>query len=48
MKVLQISKHGPRREVMDLVDIPEPDASKAGGLPAAVEHALITSIYGEW
>jgi hypothetical protein len=47
MKVLRISKHGLRSEVMELVDIPEPDAPKAGGLPAAVEHAPISSIYGE-
>jgi hypothetical protein len=29
---------------MELVDVPEPDAQKAGGLPAAVEYAPITSI----
>jgi hypothetical protein len=45
MKVLQISKHGLPTEVMELVDISEPDASKAGGLSAAVYE--ITSIYGE-
>jgi hypothetical protein len=32
MKVLQISKHGLPTEVMELVDISEPDARKAGGL----------------
>jgi hypothetical protein len=47
MKVLKISKHGLRTEVLELVDIPEPDAPKAGGLPTAMEHAPITSIYGE-
>jgi hypothetical protein len=48
MKVLQISKHGLRTEVIELVDIPEPDAPRAGVPPASVEYAPITSIYGEW
>lgn len=48
MKVLQISKHRLPTDVMELVDISEPDASKAGGLLAAVEYAPTTSIYGEW
>src|SRR5260370_42423277 len=48
MKVLQISKQGLPTEVMELVDISEPDAPKAGGLLAAVEYAPITSIYGAW
>jgi hypothetical protein len=48
MKGLQISRHGLPTEVMELVDISEPDAPKAGGLPAATESAPITSIYGEW
>jgi hypothetical protein len=48
MKVLQISKHGLPTEVMELVDISEPDAPKTGGLLATVEYAPITSIYGEW
>ena len=48
MKVLEISKHGLRTEVMELVGIPEPDAPKTGGLLATVEYARITSIYGEW
>jgi hypothetical protein len=48
MKVLQISKQGLPTEVMELVDISEPDALKARGLVAAVEYAPITSIYGEW
>ena len=33
--------------VMELDDISEPDAPKAGRLLAAVEYAPITSIYGE-
>jgi NADPH:quinone reductase-like Zn-dependent oxidoreductase len=48
MKVLQISKRGLPTEVMELVDISEPDAPKAGGLLAEVEYAPITSIYGGW
>jgi NADPH:quinone reductase-like Zn-dependent oxidoreductase len=48
MKDLQISEHGLPTDVMELVDISEPDALKAGGLLAAVEYAPITSIYGEW
>ena len=48
MKVLQISKHGFPIDVMELGDISEPDAPKAGGLLAAVEYAPITSIYGAW
>jgi hypothetical protein len=47
MKVLQISKRGFPTEVMELGDISEPDAAKAGGLLPAVEYAPITSIYGE-
>jgi hypothetical protein len=39
MKVLQISKQGLPTEVMELVDISEPDAPKAGGLLAAVEYS---------
>jgi|HubBroStandDraft_2_1064218.scaffolds.fasta_scaffold2530179_1 hypothetical protein len=50
MKVLQ--KQGLPTEIMELVDISKPDAPKAGGLPAAVEYAPITSIdysiYGAW
>jgi len=46
MKVLQISKHGPPAEVMELVDIPKPDAPEAVGLSAAGERE-IKSIYGE-
>jgi NADPH:quinone reductase-like Zn-dependent oxidoreductase len=46
MKVLQISKQGLPTEVMELVDISEPDAPKAGALLAAVEYAPITSICG--
>jgi hypothetical protein len=48
MKGLQISRHGPPTEVMELVDISESDAPKAGGLLAATEYAPITSTYGEW
>jgi hypothetical protein len=48
MKGLQISRHGLPTEIMELVDISEPDAPKAGGLLAATESAPITSIYGEW
>jgi hypothetical protein len=48
MKVLQIAKRGLPTEVMELGDISEPGAPKAGGLLAAVEYAPITSIYGEW
>jgi hypothetical protein len=48
MKVLQISKRGLPTEVIELGDISEPDARKAGGLLAAVEYAPITSIYGTW
>jgi hypothetical protein len=40
MKAHQISKHGLPAEVMELVDIPKPDA------PEAVMNE-ITSIYGE-
>jgi len=47
MKVLKISKHGFPIDVMELGDISEPDAPKADRLLAAVEYALITSIYGE-
>jgi hypothetical protein len=35
MKVLQIYKRGLPTEVMELGDISEPDAPKAGGLPSA-------------
>jgi hypothetical protein len=48
MKVLQISKRGLPTEVMELVDISEPDARNAGGLVATVEYTPITSIYGAW
>jgi hypothetical protein len=44
MKVLQISKHGFPAEVMQLVDIPKPDAPEAVGLSAAMNE--ITLIYG--
>jgi hypothetical protein len=46
MKVLQ--KRGLPTEVMELVDISEPDPPKAGGLLAAVGYSPITSIYGAW
>ena len=45
MKAHQISKHGLPAEVMELVDIPKPDAPQAVGLSAAMNE--ITSIYGE-
>ena len=45
MKVLQISKQGLPTEVMELVDISEPDAPEAVGLSAATDE--ITRIYGE-
>jgi hypothetical protein len=48
MKVLQISKHGLPTDVMELVDISEPDALEGSGLLAAVEYAPTTSICGEW
>src|SRR5712672_4667311 len=35
MKMLKISKHGLPAEVMELVDIPKPDAPEAVGLSAA-------------
>ena len=43
MEVLQISKHGLPAEVMELVDIPKPDAPEAVG-PSVDES---TSTYGE-
>jgi hypothetical protein len=48
MKVLQISKHGLPTDVMELVDISEPDALEGSGQLAAVEYAPTTSICGEW
>jgi hypothetical protein len=48
MKVLQISKRGLPTEVMELADISEPCAPKAGGLLAAMGYGPITSIYREW
>jgi hypothetical protein len=48
MTVLRVSKHCLPTELMELVDISEPDAPKTGRLLAAVEYAPITSIYGEW
>jgi hypothetical protein len=48
MKVLQISRRCLPTELMELVDISEPDAPKIGRLLAAVDYALITSIHGEW
>ena len=45
MKVLQISKHGFPRGVMELSDISEPDAPEAVGLSAATDE--IMRIYGE-
>jgi len=44
MKVHQISKHGFPIDVMELVDIPKPDAPEAVWLSAMIE---ITLIYGE-
>jgi NADPH:quinone reductase-like Zn-dependent oxidoreductase len=41
MKALQISKHGLPAEVVELVDIPEPDAPKANEVLVAVEYAPI-------
>jgi hypothetical protein len=38
MKVLQISKRGLPAEVIELADISEPHAPKAGGLLAAVKY----------
>jgi hypothetical protein len=38
MKVLQVSKHGLPTEVMELVDISEPDAPKTGGPLAKTEY----------
>jgi hypothetical protein len=45
MRVLQISKQGLPAEVMELLDIPKPDAPEAVGLSAAMSE--ITLIYGE-
>jgi hypothetical protein len=41
------SKRGLPTEVMELSDISEPYALKAGGLLAAVEYEQIASPYGE-
>ncbi len=43
MKALQISKYGVPEEVVELVDIPEPDAPKADELLVAVEYAPINN-----
>ena len=45
MKVLQISKHGFPKDLMEPGDISEPDAPEAVGLSAATDE--ITRIYGE-
>jgi NADPH:quinone reductase-like Zn-dependent oxidoreductase len=41
VKALQISKHGLPVEVVELVDIPEPDSPKANEVLVAVEYAPI-------
>jgi len=45
MKVLQISKHDLPAQVMELVDIPKPDAPEAVGPSVAMNE--IMSTYGE-
>jgi NADPH:quinone reductase-like Zn-dependent oxidoreductase len=41
MKALQISRHGAAAEVVELVDIPEPDPPKVNEVLVAVEYAPI-------
>jgi hypothetical protein len=45
MKAHQISKRGLPAEVMELVDLPKPDAAQAVGLSAAMTEVM--SIHGE-
>jgi NADPH:quinone reductase-like Zn-dependent oxidoreductase len=41
MKALQMAKYGAPQEVVELVDLPEPEAPKADEVLAAVEYAPI-------